>query len=966
MPINKGWKHALWVAPLTAAIGMPAMAQAPAGAESLALDEVVVTARKREENLIDVPIAVTAVTAEQIEREGIRDVEDIIGRDPSLAFDLGIAPYDTRIVIRGLSPTRGRPNVATLVDGVDVSSESIGVAGGSLLINPKLIDVAQIEIVKGPQSALYGRSAFSGAISYTTADPTDDVSGSASVDFSNRDQTDIKVGLSMPLTDTLGVRLSGYGFSDKGFYRNAETGSHVGGGDGKGGALTIKWAPGESYSLKFRTEYSDDAFDPAPQAALATNVRNAVPLVASRCNLGTNQAGAATTVGFIQDASCPLTPAITALGLHAARELDRLTGGTGLFDDMTIPAFAGNVGDAKDRGLTPSFNRNYTRSTDNGVTAPEFPGSNRQVTRLSLVQNFDTSFGTFSSLTGYTRALVGVDFDIDKTNFQSIQQTLVTDGTTEQFSQELRFASDFDGPVNVIGGFQYWTERADQLERNMTVIGSGTICFALDPFGPAPAAQAPTGTVIAGVMAPAGSCTNPTGGFTAASVAPFMDDVSANRATSWVRRTVDHQSAYLDVEWEILDSLKFTAEARYVDEDNFVSAGFTDGSNGPGTVILCGSSGPCLNGAGVPAVLVPFFTNRFSPARTTRQIEYPTLSQKYTTPKGTLQWQPSENLNVYASYAKARKPGGYSTVTIGGAGAPANGDDIRFEAEKLNAYEIGTKWRSASGRMQAQGTVFRTDFTDKQVGTQILVGNTITNRVTNAGRAQLDGLELAAQFRANENWLFSGGLTYFAKYEYTDYKTTSTGAGEIARVGNCVVGYVDGANFVPLSGGVIPFFPGTTTQRSLTCQLDRSGKQIEDTPELAVAFNVGYRRPLAGGDKTLFVDVDANWSDTRFLEDDNNAFLDSYWTANLRVGVETGSWTGQLYVDNLSDDRTVKSAGTGPAIYAADFRLGILGIQPAPGLTVPGGVIAAPSIPTTTFADLPRPRTVGLRFNYKF
>ena len=92
MPINQGWKHALWVAPLTAAIGMPAMAQAPAGVESLALDEVVVTARKREENLIDVPIAVTAVTAEQIEREGIRDVEDIIGRDPSLAFDLALRP----------------------------------------------------------------------------------------------------------------------------------------------------------------------------------------------------------------------------------------------------------------------------------------------------------------------------------------------------------------------------------------------------------------------------------------------------------------------------------------------------------------------------------------------------------------------------------------------------------------------------------------------------------------------------------------------------------------------------------------------------------------------------------------------------------------------------------------------------------------------------------------------------------
>ena len=125
-----------------------------------------VTARKREETLQDVPIAVTAISVEQLQRRGIQDVEGIIQGDPSLGFDLGIAPYDTRIVVRGLSPTRGRPNVATLVDGIDVSSEAIGVAGGSLLINPRLVDIERIEVVKGPQSALYGRSAFAGAINY--------------------------------------------------------------------------------------------------------------------------------------------------------------------------------------------------------------------------------------------------------------------------------------------------------------------------------------------------------------------------------------------------------------------------------------------------------------------------------------------------------------------------------------------------------------------------------------------------------------------------------------------------------------------------------------------------------------------------------------------------------------------------------------------------------------------------------
>ena len=969
-----GWRHCLWLTPLSFITSGAAMAQQPAASE-LGLDEIVVTARKREESLIDVPLAITAITSDQIEREGIKDVRGIIARDPSLNFDSGLAPYDTRIVVRGLSPTRGRPNVATLVDGIDVSSEAIGVAGGSLLINPRLIDIAQIEIVKGPQSALFGRSAFAGAISYTTLDPSDDVSGNASVDFNQHDQTDFRASLSMPISDTLGVRLNGYAFSDGGYYRNSFTGNKVGGGDGKGGSFTVKWSPNEVYSLKFRTEYSDDQFDVPAQAAMPLNATNRVPASASICNIGTAQSATApggttpAAVGFVIDAGCPVNPATLALGLNAYRELERLTGNRGVFDDMNIPTFNGAVGNARDQNLQVAFNRD-TRGGGNPATAPDYPGSHRQVLRLSTVQKLDFSYGTFTSLTGYTRALVDSAFDIDKTAFLAIQQNLVTDSTTEQFSQELRFTSDFDGPLQFIGGLQYWTERMDQLENNITVVGAGTTCFATQAFLASTGVQAPLGTgfflfpmgppIIP--FAPPGSCTNPTGGFTSIDVSQYVDDVNRARATSWTRRTVDHQSAYIDIEWEPIESLKIVAEARYVDEENFVSAGFTNGSAGPGTVTLCGSAvgAPCN-----PAV-TPM---SFAPAPTTRQIAYAPLQEDYITPKGTIQWTPNDNLNIYASFAKARKPGGYSTVTIGGAGAPLNGDDIRFEPEKLETYELGAKWRNASGNFQVNGALFKTDFTDKQVGTQVLVGNTITNRVTNAGAAVLEGLELSAQVRPSESWLFGAGLTYFSRAEYTDYKTTSTGAGEIARVGNCTVGYLgsDGA-FVALGSNPIPFIPNTTTLRSLTCLLDRTGNKIEDTPELALAFNATYRRPVGSNGSFVVVDLDANWQDKRYLEDDNNAYLNSYWIANLRVGIETRNWSATAYLENLADDRTIKSAGTGPAIYASDFRLGAYNytVSPPPSSVTLARFVFAPSIPTTTFANLPRPRTVGVRFNYKF
>ncbi|MBK6598267.1 MAG: TonB-dependent receptor plug domain-containing protein [Proteobacteria bacterium] len=371
---------------------------------------------------------------------------------PSLSFDLGIAPYDTRVVIRGLPPTRGRPNVATLIDGIDISSEAIGVAGGSLLINPRLVDIERIEIVKGPQSALYGRSAFAAAISYITADPGRELGGNLSVDLNHEDQKEVKARLSMPFTNTLGIRLNGYYFDDAGFYRNSITGEDVGGGDGLGGSLTLKWQPNDTYSLKFRTEYSDDNFDQPAQAAVPFNGTSMVPSAASSCrtyaiaNPGSApNAAQLVNTGPILDASCVNLDAnpnlrtasgapIVAGVFNPARILENATGNLGVYDDMTVSSYRGVLPD--DDGLFVAYNPDYTRSTDNGLTAPKFSGTDRQVIRRSAVQGLDFRFGTVTALTGYTLAKVSTSQDFDKIANLTIQQNLKTDGTTEQFSQE--------------------------------------------------------------------------------------------------------------------------------------------------------------------------------------------------------------------------------------------------------------------------------------------------------------------------------------------------------------------------------------------------------------------------------------------------------------------------------------------------------------------------------------------------
>ena len=147
------------------------------------IEEITVTARKKAENLQDVPISVNVVTSDMLDRMGIKDLQDVTKLDPSLVFDRGFAPDDIRVVVRGIDNGRGRPVVATVIDGVDISSEALATAGASQLISPRLIDIERVEIVKGPQIALYGRTAFAGAIQYVTKGASEEPEVNASIEL---------------------------------------------------------------------------------------------------------------------------------------------------------------------------------------------------------------------------------------------------------------------------------------------------------------------------------------------------------------------------------------------------------------------------------------------------------------------------------------------------------------------------------------------------------------------------------------------------------------------------------------------------------------------------------------------------------------------------------------------------------------------------------------------------------------
>lgn len=1004
---------AVWIGSM--GLATLAYAQAPSAepeSPAVGLEEVVVTARKREESLQEVPLAVTAFSAEQIAREGIKDIEDAIESDPSLNFDTGFAPYDTRIVIRGLSPTRGRPNVATLVDGVDVSSEAVGVAGGSLLINPKLLDVERIEVVKGPQSALYGRSAFAGAVQYVTKDPADEFEATLGGEFGNFANSEFRFDLSAPIIeDELGFRLTALKYSKDGAYRNLITGAEVGGSEGEGVALTTKWDFTENVHAKFRYEYSHDAFEQSPQAFLPYNTVNVVPASASQCNGGP-----------IRDGRCLQIPAAVAplpgVSNNLAYVLENLTGNRGFFTDHSVPAFRGSLGDADGRSVI--FSPDFASSTDGGRTGPDYPGSDRNVNRASLVLDWDVSFGRFSSLTGYTDADVYTAIDLDKfaqrdpatgRDVSGVEQNLTTRGETWQNSQELRFTSDFDGPLNFIAGLQYWKEKTRQVEDNFTAIAQGERCQTttsiasgtngavtpLFPGGMVPAyveifpGSCGGGTQLVGFRSTATNPMSPVFAVNGANVfssvtalggvGQFVDDIVAAKDSTFVERLVEHQSAYLQFTWDITDSLSASVEARYVDEDNTLTgadpientapppAGFGEGLGaGPGTVTLCGPNGPCIprTGTGPTAVGVPNGPRAFGPVRPVQYLTFK-RNDSYVTPRVSLDWRINSDVLVYASYGAGQKPGGFSTVTIGAFGIDANADrlpnDIEFKPEKLKEYELGFKSSWLNRRLIVNGAVFLEDFTDKQISAQQVIGTTLGNVITNIDGGEIRGLELAMQWQALEKLRLAAGYTYLDS-EYTGYVTTTTGAPEIGRVQNCEPGYLDNTEtFVPATLATLP----AAFAARFTCRVSRNGNQFEDTPEHALVAQATWRDRFGDSGVEWFADLSARYQSKRFIEDDNVAWVDSYWLADFRFGLEGKHWSAVAFVDNLLNDDTIRNGSTGPGNANANFRFGQLtgatspaagGISPAP--------VAAPLIPTLTFANLPDPRTYGLRVAYKF
>ena len=235
------------------------------------IEEVIVTARKISENLQEVPISISAFTAADLSAAGVRDLRDLTFLTPGLTFNEGAgANYYSKPIIRGQTDIGGSAdnNVPVFFDGIYISN--------SAALDLGLIDLDRIEVIKGPVSATYGRSAYAGAINYISAKPGDEVHGFAEGTAGDYGKINVRAGVSGPLIgDWLKGGVSASYDRFDGTYHDNTTDENANGYKKRDVLVNFEVTPVAHLEIRPVVYFGDDQFDPS-----------AVIFAPANCSLG--------------------------------------------------------------------------------------------------------------------------------------------------------------------------------------------------------------------------------------------------------------------------------------------------------------------------------------------------------------------------------------------------------------------------------------------------------------------------------------------------------------------------------------------------------------------------------------------------------------------------------------------------------------------------------------------------------
>jgi iron complex outermembrane receptor protein len=273
----RSYRHVLLLGASALILGLPDLGVAPAAAQqaqtaqSPTLEEIVVTSRKREEKLLEVPLAITAFTEKDIEKAQLFDMRQIATLSPGLSFqNVGGngagGRFSPTFYFRGLfysSPLPRQQTGAVFVDGMYV-------LGGVTSINT--VDVERVEVIKGPQNVQFGRNTFGGAVNFITKNPGNEFKGSISGEASTRGSYDTTLSVEGPIVaDKLAARLSATNHK-KGAMYTATDGGKLGEEATKSVTGTLYFTPTDSLKIRLRGHYQQDDDGPATWGYLQGSV----------------------------------------------------------------------------------------------------------------------------------------------------------------------------------------------------------------------------------------------------------------------------------------------------------------------------------------------------------------------------------------------------------------------------------------------------------------------------------------------------------------------------------------------------------------------------------------------------------------------------------------------------------------------------------------------------------------------